>query len=105
MLVSNQAETPMGSNVSGMLSRGSVNTVETSTGPRRETQSDSLCATVSQAQQLEASGEPAALAEAAALYDEVLDSDPENVDALTYKGWLLVRALARAVAVIPRRTT
>lgn len=44
---------------------------------------------VSQAQQLEASGEAA---EAIRLYDEVLDSDPENADALTYKGWLLVRA-------------
>ncbi|MCB1017621.1 MAG: hypothetical protein KDB10_21215 [Acidimicrobiales bacterium] len=47
---------------------------------------------VSQAQQLEASGDPDALAEAAALYDEVLERDPRNVDALTYKGWLLVRA-------------
>lgn len=44
---------------------------------------------ISQAQQLEASGEAA---EAIRLYDEVLDSDPENADALTYKGWLLVRA-------------
>ncbi len=44
---------------------------------------------VSQAQQLEASGDAA---EAIRLYDEVLDSDPENADALTYKGWLLVRA-------------
>lgn len=47
---------------------------------------------VSQAQQLEASGEPDALARAARLYDEVLADDPQNVDALTYKGWLLVRA-------------
>lgn len=47
---------------------------------------------VSQAQQLEATGDPDALADAAALYDEVLDNDPENIDALTYKGWLLVRA-------------
>jgi len=44
---------------------------------------------VSRAQQLEAQGDPAA---AARLYDEVLDRDPQNVDALTYKGWLLVRA-------------
>jgi tetratricopeptide (TPR) repeat protein len=56
---------------------------------------------VSQAQQLEASGDPDALAEAAQLYDEVLDSDPENVDALTYKGWLLVRAgLAEGVDLL-----
>ena len=47
---------------------------------------------VSQAQQLEASGDPDGLAQAAELYDEVLQDDPENVDALTYKGWLLVRA-------------
>lgn len=47
---------------------------------------------VSQAQRLEATGEADALADAAALYDEVLENDPENVDALTYKGWLLVRA-------------
>lgn len=47
---------------------------------------------VSQAQQLEATGDPDAMADAAALYDEVLESDPENLDALTYKGWLLVRA-------------
>ena len=47
---------------------------------------------VSEAQQLEASGEPDSLAQAAELYDEVLQADPENVDALTYKGWLLVRA-------------
>lgn len=47
---------------------------------------------VAQAQQLEASGDADGLAEAARLYDEVLESDPENVDALTYKGWLLVRA-------------
>lgn len=47
---------------------------------------------VSQAQQLEASGDPDGLARAAELYEEVLQDDPENVDALTYKGWLLVRA-------------
>jgi len=47
---------------------------------------------IAEAQQLEASGEADGLAEAARLYDEVLESDPENVDALTYKGWLLVRA-------------
>ena len=47
---------------------------------------------IAQAQQLEASGDPDGLAEAASLYDEVLESDPENVDALTYKGWLLTRA-------------
>lgn len=47
---------------------------------------------VSQAQQLEASGDPDGLARAAELYDEVLQDDPGNVDALTYKGWLLVRA-------------
>ncbi len=64
------------------------------------TSGDSLVATepssnrekIAQAQQLEASGDPDGLAEAARLYDEVLESDPENVDALTYKGWLLTRA-------------
>lgn len=64
---------------------------------------------IAQAQQLEASGDADALAQAAQLYDEVLESDPGNVDALTYKGWLLVRAgltegmdlLDQAIAVRP----
>ena len=48
--------------------------------------------------------------EALQLYDEVLASDPDNVEALAYRGWLLKRAglpdealesLDRAVAVDP----
>ncbi len=44
---------------------------------------------LSRALQLQAQGE---VAQALELYDEVLAADPENVEALTYRGWALVRA-------------
>jgi tetratricopeptide (TPR) repeat protein len=71
------------------------------------TEADTAREKIAQAQQLEVQGD---VAGAAALYDEVLATDPENVDALTYKGWLLVRAelyddgyalLDEAIAVAP----
>jgi tetratricopeptide (TPR) repeat protein len=43
---------------------------------------------LAQALDLAAAGE---VLEAIMLYDEVLEVDPENVEALTYRGWLLVR--------------
>ncbi len=44
---------------------------------------------LAQAVQLAAQGE---VLEAIMLYDEVLEIDPDNVEALTYRGWLLVLA-------------
>ncbi len=61
-----------------------------------------------QALQLESEGHAA---EALRIYDELLEADPRNVQALAYKGWLLKRAglpdmamevLDQAVAIDPR---
>jgi tetratricopeptide (TPR) repeat protein len=63
---------------------------------------------MAQALQLEREGKAA---EALRIYDELLDSDPRNVQALAYRGWLLKRAglpdlamtaLDQAVAIDPR---
>ena len=63
---------------------------------------------LAEAHQLESSGKAA---EALQLYDAVVRDDPDNVEAHTYRGWLLARAnlvdqamesLDRAVALDPR---
>ena len=63
---------------------------------------------MSQALQLESQGKAA---EALKIYDELLKSDPRNVQALAYRGWLLKRAglpdlamasLDQAIAIDPR---
>ncbi len=69
---------------------------------------DSPSGRMQQALQLESQGKAA---DALKIYDELLETDPRNVQALAYRGWLLKRAglpdlamasLDRAVAVDPR---
>jgi len=69
---------------------------------------DSPSGRMQQALQLESEGKAA---EALKIYDQLLETDPRNVQALAYKGWLLKRAglpdlalaaLDRAIAIDPR---
>ena len=69
---------------------------------------DSPSGRMAQALQLESEGKAA---EALRIYDELLRTDPRNVQALAYRGWLLKRAglpdlameaLDKAVAIDPR---
>ena len=92
--------------VAGLLIASNYGT-RTNRDSTTASEADTAREQIARAQQLEVQGDVAGAAEA---YDQVLETDPENVDALTYKGWLLVRAelyedgvalLDEAIAVAP----